>query len=226
MVLSLRCRFGLLLAALVGGPQAGAQVRLPIAERPQFTANSCQSYALAFVLGTFPGTPVPVATAKQLRELERTIYTRLGKDRGSAESWQRVTQEITNGQIELVLERVPTLSAFSTRVGELTGVSAAEKSGAAFAIAAGKQPLLTSVIRIGETSYADGHIVTVFGVSSEPLEPPPLVLLNPAVKVKDAYRLACEIDDVANDERWSASAALVRTYVLKNYGQHFGLAPV
>lgn len=46
-------------------------------------------------------------------------------------------------------------------------------------------------------------------------------MLNPAVKVADKTKLACEMDDVANDSKWSAMASLESKYRLKKFGNGY-----
>lgn len=205
---------------------AWAQLSIALNPKPQYASDSCRSYGLALAIGTLPGTPFPVGTARDLRTSEKNIQARLEaiakrkKDAkpGDHAVWQAAVAEMSSGKLELVMEYPKNLDAFYQRVRELTGVSNADTLGSLLTIAVGKTAVMTSVTRMGKDNYKSGHIVTLYGVASRPVTPTPLVVLNPAVKVANNTRLACEIDDVPNDEKWSAMASLEPSYELKSFG--------
>jgi hypothetical protein len=130
--------------------------------------------------------------------------------------WKAAVEEMSSGKLELVLEYPRTDEEFYARVRALTGVADADVLGAAFSAALVKTAVMTSVKKIGATSYPSGHIVTVFGVSRREVSPTPLAILNPAIKVADKNRIACEIDDVPNDDKWSALASIESSYELND----------
>lgn len=213
------------IAAFANG-QALAQLQVVLDPKPQFAGNSCRSYGLALAIGTLPASPFPVANAKQLRELEKQLQARLqaiGGANGASnhEVWRKAVHELSSGKLELVLEYPTTYEAVYARVKDLTKVSAANALGPVMTIALGATPVMTSVLAVGDTPYPSGHIVTVYGVSAEPITPTPLVILNSAVKVADKTKIACEIDDVPNDSKWSAIASLEPRYTLKKFGNGY-----
>lgn len=203
-----------------------AQLSIALNAKPQYASNSCRSYGLALAIGTLPGTPFPVGTAQELRAAEKDLQARIeatakktkGGSPGDHAVWQTAVAEMSSGKIELVIEHFKDLEAFYKRVRELTGVSNADTLGSVLTIAVGKTAVMTSVTRMGKDKYKSGHIVTLYGVSGQPVTPTPLVVLNPAVKVANNTRLACEIDDVPNDDKWSAMASLEPSYELKSFG--------
>lgn len=217
-------------AAIVGtlaivGP-AYAQLQVALNPKPQFSGNSCRAYGLALAVGTLPASPFPVANAKQLRDAERQMQakiTALGGADGASnhEVWRKAVEQLSSGKLELVLEYPATYEAVYTRIRELTKIEAADKLGTLMTIAVGSTPVMTSVLAVGSSSYSTGHIVTVYGVSAQPVTPTPLVMLNPAVKIADKTKLACEMDDVPNDSKWSATASLEPKYTLKKFGSGY-----
>jgi hypothetical protein len=197
--------------------------------RPQFAANSCRSYALVLALGTLPNSPFPISTAQELRNAERDLQARLESTSkkmtppstaSSHEVWKRAVEEMTSGQVDVVIEYVPSVEQYYSRVEDLTGVRNAEKFSALFSSIVVKTPVLTSVTKIGDDTYNPSHIISVYGVSSAPNGVPKarsLAVLNPAVKVRDAQKISCDIDDVPNDERWSAVVSLEPRYSLTRF---------
>lgn len=209
------------LGFLVTANGALAQLTIALDPKPQFSSNSCRAYGLALAIGSLPESPFPVTTAKELRAVERDLQARIssiggsGSGSGSHEVWKKAVHEMSSGRLELVLEYPRSYEAFYERVKALTGVIAADRLGTVMTITAGATPVMTSMTKIGGSRYADGHIVTVFGTSSQPVTPIPLAILNPAVKVADKTKLACEVDDVPNDSKWSAAVSIESVYALK-----------
>lgn len=219
-------RIAVTIAAALACGQALAQLQVVLDPKPQFSGNSCRSYGLALAIGTLPASPFPVADARQLRELEKEVQSKirsLGGASGASshEVWRKAVHELSSGKLELVLEYPTTYEALYARVKELTKVSAANTLGPIMTVALGATPVMTSVLSVGDTPYPSGHIVTVYGVSAEPITPTPLVILNPAVKVADKTKIACELDDVPNDSKWSATASLEPRYTLKKVGNGY-----
>lgn len=217
-----------MLAALGLSTAAVAQLSVALNPKPQYASNSCRSYALALAMGTVPGSSLSVTTAKDLRSAERDLQSRLEGEAAAMNSnagdhavWKAVVEKMSSGKLELNLEYIKSYDEFYNRVRELTKVDAADTLGPLFSIALVKTPVMTSVTRIGASHYADGHIVTVFGVSGQPLSPTPLVILNPAVRVADKTRNACELGDVPNDEKWSAVASIEGVYDLKRFDKGY-----
>lgn len=217
-------------AAIVGvfavAAPASAQLQIALNPKPQYSGNSCRAYGLALAVGTLPASPFPVASAKQLREAERQLQARIkalgGADGASNhEVWRKAVEELSSGKLELVLEYPASYEAVYARIRELTKVTAADTLGALMTVAVGATPVMTSVLAVGSSTYATGHIVTVYGVSAQPVTPTPLVMLNPAVKVADKTKMACEMDDVPNDSKWSATASLEPKYTLKKFGSGY-----
>lgn len=202
---------------------AQAQIQIALNPKPQYAGNSCRSYGLALAIGSLPASPFPVSNVKQLRDAERTLQAKLNSlgDASNHQTWRQAVHEMSSGKLELVLEYPASYEAFYDRVRKLSKVHAAETLGPVMTIALGATPVMTSVLSVGNTPYQAGHIVTVYGVSSQPMTPTPLVMLNPAVKVTDKTKLACELDDVPNDETWSATSSLEPKYELKRFGNGY-----
>lgn len=226
MALALTLRTAAIVGAFATIGTAYAQLQVALNPKPQFSGNSCRAYGLAFAMGTLAGSPFPVANAKQLREAEKQIQAKInalgGADGASNhEVWRKAVDELSSGKLELVLEYPATYDAVYTRIRQLTKVEAADRLGTLMTIAVGATPVMTSVLAVGNSAYSTGHIVTVFGVSAQPVTPTPLVMLNPAVKLADTTKLACEMDDVPNDSKWSATASLEPNYTLKKFGSGY-----
>jgi hypothetical protein len=216
--------FAIALTCAVGPlTSAHAQLQIVLNPKPQYSGNSCRSYGLALAVGTLPSSPLPVSDARQLREAEKSFQAKLESlgNASSHETWRKAVDELSSGKLELVLEYPTSYEALYKRVRDLTKVHAADTLGSFLTIAVGATPVMTSVMSVGDNRYSTGHIVTVYGVSSQPVTPTPLVLLNPAVKVADKTKLACELDDVPNDAKWSASASLETKYELKKFGNGY-----
>lgn len=205
---------------------ASAQLQIALNPKPQYSGNSCRAYGLALSIGTLPASPFPTANAKQLRDSEKLLQAKIQalggpNDASNHEVWRKAVSEVSSGKLELVLEYSATYEAFYTRTRALTKIANADTLGPLMTIAVGATPVMTSVLSVGQDSYPLGHIVTVYGVSAQPVNPTPLVMLNPAVKVADKTKLACEIDDVPNDSKWSATASLESKYALKKFGEGY-----
>ena len=218
----------MLLTAMPSIP-VSAQVNVLLNPRPQYASNSCRAYALALAAGTLPGTPIPIGTVAELRAAEKDLQTRLesvakrsgpGQTAGSHEVWQKAIGEMTSGQLEAVVEYAKDLATFTKRILDITGNGAADKLGAVFSSLLVKTPVLTSVTKIAKSSYTSGHIIAVYGTGSGNGHKP-LAVLNPAVKVANTNRLACQIDDVPNDEKWSAIVSIEPEYELKRFRQGY-----
>jgi hypothetical protein len=185
------------------------------------------------MLGSLIDSPIPVHSARELREAEILLQTRLdqtaiemstvGHRAASGEHvvWQRAVAELSGGKIELIAEYPSSLEAFYARVRELTSTGDVGHLGAVFSSAVVRTPVLTSVTRLGKGSYPLGHIVTIYGLTGDLVEPTPIAVLNSAVKVADKTRMACDIGDVANDEKWSAIVSLESSYQLTSFNGCF-----
>lgn len=205
---------------------AGGVLDFTFSPKPQFASNSCRAYAIVLAAGTLPKSPVPIDTVQELRAAERDMQARLESTAkqiggeatpGGHEVWKRAIQEMSSGKIEAVVEYLPTIEKYYARVDKLTGNAHSEQLGATFSSAVVKTPVLTSVRSIGAQKYNPSHVVTIFGASSASANTSSLralVILNPAVKTVSKRKNICELDDVKNDERWSAEVSLEPIYEL------------
>lgn len=179
MKLTLTLRAVAIVSAFAIGEPAHAQLQIALNPKPQFSGDSCRAYGLALAVGTLPASPFPVANAKQLREAERQMQAKIkalgGADGASNhEIWRKAVDELSSGKLELVLEYPATYEAVYARIRELTKVKAADTLGALMTVAVGSTPVMTSVLAVGNSTYSTGHIVSVYGVSAQPVTPTPL----------------------------------------------------
>jgi hypothetical protein len=217
------------LAGLSMSAHGAAPVDLVLRPRPQTYTDSCQSYGLAFAAASVPGTSLPAATGKQLRTLEVELRTArdaiANKDGASPYDhavWKKALEQVSAGALTLDIQYVSKLEDFVKKVEAATGISNAQSLGATLTAALVKTPVLTSVEKVGNDSYATGHIIEVLGVARGNASPPGLAVLNPAVKVgASPEKKACELDDGVGDTKYQAFASVESAYKLKPFGGKF-----
>ncbi|MBI5792670.1 MAG: hypothetical protein HZA63_14465 [Rhodocyclales bacterium] len=222
----MRALFPLLLAVAASSAQASPPVDLILRPRPQSYTDSCQSYGLAFAAASIPGGPLQAGTGKQLRVLEvelRKARDAIAKADGSSPYdhavWKKALEQVSAGALTLDIQYIADFEAFVDKVESMTGISNAEALGPTLAAALVKLPVLTSVNRIGNDSYATGHVVELMGVSRGNTSPPGLAVLNPAVKVgASPEKKTCELDDNVGDTKYQAFVSVERSYALKQFG--------
>ncbi len=200
-------------------------IDLVVSPSPQSYTNTCQSYALAYSLGTLGNSPYPIDTTRELRTLELELRQKIEAVAQRDQStpyhhavWQTAVQEFTSGQFRLHREELADEAALAARIVELTGIDAAETLGPALSSFLIKTPVLLSFRRIGTSSYPSGHIVPVLGTSGGVVSRPKLLLLNPAVKSSPSPdRLLCSPDTLPGDTRYSAVTSIESDYELRPF---------
>ena len=218
----------MLMTVLMSSPGAGATViDLVVSPSPQSYNNTCQSYALAYLLGTAVDSPYSIETTRQLRTLELELRQKI-EHIASQDStltpyhhsvWQEAVAGFTSGQFELKREEYSSELPLVARIAGLTGIDGAEELGVVLSSLLIRTPVMVSFQRIGTNEYAQGHIVPVLGTSGALHSRRKLLLLNPAVKGgAGATRLLCSVDDLPGDERYTAMTSIEADYVFKNYG--------
>jgi hypothetical protein len=216
----------ILLAVAASTAQGSPPVDLILRPRPQSYTDSCQSYGLAFAAASIPGGPLQASTGKQLRVLEvelRAARDAIAQADGASPYdhavWKKALEKVSAGALTLDIQYIADFETFVGKVESTTGVSNAEGLGPTLAAALVKLPVLTSVDRIGNDSYATGHIVELIGVARGNSSPPGLAVLNPAVKLGALpEKKTCELDDKVGDTKYQAFVSVERSYTLKQFG--------
>lgn len=206
-------------------------IELVLEPNPQTNTDTCQSYALAFVLALGSPEFSDAQTAKGLRALEKRIrldIDQVAKERGqsiySHLVWREVVKRVTSGKSQLKMEyiNISEPSYFYQRIYEITGINNAGQLGAMLSSMVVKTPVITSVQAIEGSNYATGHIVTVLGLGEivNPLQSIPantvdMLVLNSAVKTKGVRVNMCHPDFELGDYRYQGSAFMAKQYQLK-----------
>lgn len=213
-------------AVLIPAGADATVIELVVSPAPQSYTNTCQSYALAYSLGTFANSPYPIETTRQLRtlelELRRKIEAVAARDELTPyhhSVWQTAVAEFTSGQFRLNREEFSSEVPLAARIADLTGIDAAETLGPVVSSLLIETPVLLSFTRIGASSYANGHIVPVLGTSGNAQARRKLLLLNPAVKAGGSAptRSLCSQDTLPGDERYSALTSIESDYTFKDF---------
>jgi hypothetical protein len=217
----------LLVGALLGIASAhgASPVDVLVNPAPQTDLNSCQVYGLAFAAASVPGSPLQARNAKELRVLEQELRKRrdqlaanTGKDKLDHTLWETVIAQASNGVLVAKATYIPSMEDFHAQVEKESGIAKASTLGPVLAGAVSKGVVLTSVTKVGSSSYA-GHIVGVMGLDRGTQSPVPLLMLNPAVKVGPSpLRNVCDLDGGLGDEKYQATATIEKKYVLKKFG--------
>lgn len=225
----IRCVLSTLAVAASFPSFAALPLDVTLKPRPQIYADSCQSYGMALAAAALPGSPLPVANAKQLRASEKAIReardssidksTNPPETRTSHSVWKKAIEKASGGKLTAKIRYIPSVEDFYTEVEKTTGVSNANGLGPVISAILVKTPVLTSVEEIGSSKYASGHIITVLGLAKGNSNPPGLAALNPAVQGGGSpERIKCEFDDGIGDDKYQAFVSIEPTYRLKKFG--------
>jgi hypothetical protein len=205
-----------------------AQSFILTAPQPQAFTNSCQSYAVAFALGTAPGSAYPVRSTGELRSLEIELRKRIedvAKKQNSTpdrlEVWQVAVFEHTSGRYKLHSQAFPDVSTALRKVGELTQTTVGEPLALGPFVPQGGTPVLLSMEAILNSAYPSGHIVTALGVGGPLNSPKSLLVLNGAVKTGPKTASSCQ---TIGDEKYAAELQFLRyptDFLLKKYADGY-----
>lgn len=222
-------------------PAASAQqTELVLTAPPQAFLNSCQSYSIAVAMGYVPSAPFKAETPQELRELEQRVYAKLQEIAVSkntqvgmlpATDLAAAIETVTSNALTLVSKQFAHLDDAMRFIATETGISSPEGLGATLAVNLVKRPVLLSFSRIKASSYASGHVVSVFGVQLPPATmgdsaKPKLLVLNSAVKYAGGIKNACENNDFPGpqspgDKRYSAVLTLTDDYAIRFTGPFY-----
>jgi hypothetical protein len=200
--------------------------------KPQLNKDTCQSYQIAFGLSYTGAQEYAVSTTKQLRGQERAfraVLTQVANEAAGAlkgdttahQNWQVAVRRLTKGKYVLRDAFFKTMPEFYAKISSITGNENANSGGAALAAFTAKQPVFTSVTRVGANSYLNGHIVAVFGYQKPALLTPgpqmklPLAILNSAIKVGNISSNMCSADP--GDNKYRAEVYVEGNYELKSF---------
>jgi hypothetical protein len=200
--------------------------------RPQVSKDTCQSYQMAFALDATGDPMYQVATTKQLRQQEQQFRNALvqvanaapGARKGDTTdhlNWQDAVKLYTNGRYVLRAKYYKTLPELYAVMAEKTGNRSVQATGAVLAAFTMRQPVFTSVSKVGSSTYGKGHIVAVLGVAYPTNQSPgpemhlPLAILNSAIKLKKSSANMCQLE--GGDDRYRAEVYLSGDYELKSF---------
>lgn len=183
---------------LAGVPMASlGQVSFVQAPEGQSTSVSCQSYALSVALAFRKDPKFTINTAAELRMAEDGIRAEIVKAKGAAAevSHEHVAagfKAYTRGQYLLKAQWVD-LPALGSLAGSVSGVSSAAGAPPTFLLGATvKDVVLTSVVRVGTSKYASGHIISLMGVDGKADSNRRYLALNGGIKVEGLpAQMAC-----------------------------------
>lgn len=220
---------------------AGAQqTELVFTAPPQAFLNSCQSYSIAVAMGYVPSAPYKAETPQELRDLEQRVYAKLKQIAESknteigklpATDLAASIEFVTSNALTLVSKQFAHLDDAMRFIATETGISDPAGLGATLSVTLVKKPVLLSFSKVKASSYASGHVVSVFGVQLPPTTmgdsaKPKLLLLNSAVKYAGGVKNACEFNDFPGpqspgDKKYSAVLTLTDDYTLRFTGPFY-----
>jgi hypothetical protein len=216
-----------LLTLAMGASSAYGQFAIIQDASPQAFSNTCQSYALAYAIGTAPNSPMPIKTPDELRALEldlrKAIEAQAKKQKLTPyhhEVWRAVVPTYTNGVFVLQERFYKTQDEVFKQIEELTGQGAVGSMPVMFDAGLVKTPALVSFDAIENDSYATGHIINVLGIGKRVATGErELLMLNSAVKNKSAGAriVQCAAGITWGDMNYVAVAKVVSRYILKKY---------
>lgn len=214
-------------------PQALSQIVTPqftVETAGQYNYSSCQSYALSAALAFKRDVRWPINSAHQLRlaeeDLRKRIIDKAPKDQNGKPDVQHghiiaAFAEYTGGAYVVKQKYYKDIPALDDAIAQRTGVTDAKYVGTGFLLGAVvKDVLVASVTRIGDKTYAQGHLVTFLGVDGPPSSERRYLVLNSAVSVDGQNVLTCQegIPDKPGPYRGLVSWVLVKDIVFKQDG--------
>jgi hypothetical protein len=140
--------------------------------------------------------------------------------------WKKAIEQVSAGALTADIQYIADFDQFVAQVVKLTGISSAKTLGTVLSAVMVKTPVLTSVESIGNNKYAGGHIVTLLGIDASVSSPPPIAVLNPAVKVGSVEKVICEMNGKIGDEKYQAFATIEEKYELKKFPQGYLLITI
>jgi hypothetical protein len=179
---------------------------------------------MALAMTFHPASPFKADTPTELRELERRLRAALKASADShqraepvREDWKAAMEAVSNGQLSIAWKDFAHLDPAMRFVASQTGISNAASLGATLSVALVKTPVMLSFTRIGTSSYATSHIVTIFGIdlpnaSMTDSAKPKLLLVNSAVKYAGNVKNICAEGDLSDKDKYRAMATLSNDY--------------
>ncbi|MDO8418234.1 MAG: hypothetical protein Q7S87_18860 [Agitococcus sp.] len=218
-------KFTLMMAtALVATSSSKADIRLVLEPSPQSYSNSCQSYGLAYLLGTAPNSPFSVSNPMELRVLEKDIRAKIeatalsqGISPTKHSVWKQAISEYTSKAYTFREQAFGDKNLVAAKVEELTGVSTAGALPVAISSVITPRPVMVSFKRVGANKYVSGHIVVVLGTDAGRNEKLGFLMLNEAVIGPDNTKIACNPSDPSpekGDSRYRAITSVEKDYEL------------
>lgn len=213
---------------------AGLPTDIVLRPLPQAYMDTCQSYGMALAAASVSGSPLLASNAKELRSTERQLRQardELAKKAGTSSLshaiWKQAIERVSGNQLTLEIKYFQDFESWVDNVGKVTDVTNAGTLGPLLSSAVVASPVLTSLTVLGKNKYNGGHIVTVMGLDKGRISPPPIAVLNPAVKVgPNPEKITCELDEGPGDAKYQAFASIEKTYTLKKFDAGYVLLVV
>lgn len=203
---------------------------------PQSTSNTCQSYSIAYSLAHSGLWFEPIETPKKLRELEIIVRSEIdafvqeqntsGKKVTSYHhtAWAEGVKRASSNNLKLRFYYPSSRQDYYKKVTDITGISSTNLIATPISAALVKKPIMTSVTKLNDDSYKNGHIVTILGLaevasknsSMEKLEKE-MIILNSAVKSNMKIFNMCSEEVTSGDKKYSASVNITNNYKLKDW---------
>jgi hypothetical protein len=186
--------------------ELGFAVETPVG---QATGSTCQSYVLAVALAFKRDKDFIMNTSRELRSVEVAIRGKIveafkrrmpgaPKVNPSHDDIREGFAAYTSGVYKLSITDVD-LPSLSDIAGKRTGVIDEKVVPLNFFLGAlVKDVVISSATRIGDDTYGEGHLFTVFGISGPPNSNRKFLILNSAVRKQRQKQNAC-IDGVPDD---------------------------
>ena len=162
-------------------------IDLYVGAQPQSTSKTCQSYASVLALAAVNDPRFEIKSFAQLRENERrfrAILTSL--DPGGEtkhNNWPKAMEQLTNGSYNFEVKYIADIVEWMAGTRDATTLSSNVDAAVAALTGNSFNTVLTSISKIDNSDYANGHIVTVLSVAGTGIDSETqLVLFNSALK--------------------------------------------
>lgn len=204
---------------------------------PQSTSNTCQSYSIAYAIAHSGLWYEEVETPKQLRELEQIVRSAIDafvQEPKSIEdkitpyhhtAWVEGVKRATSNNLKLNLHYPSSPKDYYQKISDITGITSSDILGAPISVALVNKPIMTSVTKLNDDDYLNGHIVTLLGLTEAVPDNQSLanmdksfLVLNSAVKSNQKTFNMCSDEITSGDKKYSASVNVTMEYELKSWG--------
>ncbi len=203
---------------------------------PQATSNTCQSYSIAFSLAQSGLWPETIESPKQLRALEQRVRTEINLVAKQDENktpyhhdvWAKAVKRVSSNNLKLKRFYTESPNAYYKKIASITGMTSSEILSGPISALLVKAPIMTSVTTLENNDYADGHIITILGLTEDVPKNRSLasmnqniLALNSAVKSGAKTFNICSEDITSGDKKYSASLSLATNYKVKQWGAKY-----